>query len=79
MTNPELDYDPIVATRASELFQMRHWSRAWKQVAKKRRDEANRQRELLRRMLDALEGRGSISHKEYVELKRQVREELKDA
>ena len=40
--------------------------------------ESQRLRDLLRRMLDALEGRGSISHKEYVELKRQVREELKD-
>ena len=35
--------------------------------------------ELLRRLLAALEGKASISHKEYVELKQQVREELGDA
>ena len=35
--------------------------------------------ELLRRLLATLEGKASITHKEYVELKRQVRQELADA
>lgn len=54
-------------------------NQGWSEYTNNLEKQNKHLRELLRRLLAALEGESSISHKDYVELKRQVREELGDA